>query len=72
MTTADEEMENNILATGAVWAMLALDRKPGLIHCEPEFIDGYATNQIIIRLDFLKSAYRLTIERIPDSEEDNT
>lgn len=62
-----DEMANNILATGAVWAAISLDHAQG-ITCEPEMVDGEATNHLMVSFDFLKSRYRLTVERIPGTD----
>ena len=67
---ADErdEMDNNILAAGGI--LMVLDRaglNPEVITTE----DGTATNQIAVTLHFMKSRYRLTVERIPDEGDDD-
>jgi len=61
-----DEKSNNILAAGGVYMVLA---QGGL---EPEIIyeNGGATNSIAIKLRFMKSRYKITVERISDDEID--
>lgn len=61
--TTDEEMANNILATGAVaGTLMKLD-----IHVELIFDEKReATNELKVYFDFLKSPYRITVTRIPE------
>lgn len=66
----DEEMLNNLLATGGIYA--ALTTSPVFL-CEKlktvtKVFDanGGTTNQLDVIMDFLDSPYRITIERIRD------
>lgn len=74
MTTASgpDEMANNIIAAGGLWAALSVALQIGvsqLHNPRPVFVGNSATNQIDVSFPFLESRYRITIERIPDSEE---
>lgn len=65
MTVAGHTDENNLLMAGALYATLTA--KAPAIEAEIVFdLDGNATNQLIVRVPFLKSPYRLTVERIED------
>lgn len=57
-----DDMANNILATGAIWAAISLDAVKGVI-AKPVMDGGDATNQLDVTFDFLKSIYRITVER---------
>ena len=63
-----DEMANNLVATGALFAVLSRASvvQPGFSMTLPEIGPG---NQIDIRFSFLKSAYRLTVERVPDDDD---
>lgn len=61
----DDELPNNLVATGAVFALLTRRRFAGLT--DVSLPDGPG-NQIDVTFDFLKSPYRLTIERVIDDE----
>jgi len=58
-------MDNNILAAGGVYMVLAQ------ADLEPEVIseNGGVTNNIAIKFSFMKSRYMITVTRIPDIEE---
>lgn len=63
--SASEDDLNNIMAAGAVFMALSSDG----VHLDDVDIvsvNGQATNQLTIQLDFMKSLYRVTVERIPD------
>jgi hypothetical protein len=65
---SDENMQNNLLATGALLAVLTTmgDAVPGFaVVGFPEEGPG---NQLDVRFDFLKSPYRLTVERVIDDD----
>lgn len=64
-----DDDENNIIAAGALWMALITADVDGLL-VTPEFVDGNATNKLVVAFDFLKSPYRITIERIVAPEED--
>lgn len=64
--TPEEDTLNNILATGAVVGCLLLGAPHTLISADVVMVDGQATNQIDVRFDFLKSPYRVTVERIEE------
>lgn len=61
----DDDIQNNLVAAGALY--MALSMVPGArLEVETEVEDDHATNRLIVRFDFMKSPYRLTVERIPD------
>jgi hypothetical protein len=63
--TAVEEMESNILAAGGVFGVaLTAGLNPVVV-----MDNGLATNVLTVKLPYLKSRYRLTVERFPDDEE---
>jgi len=62
----DDEHLNNILATGGVFGAL---HKAG-VDAHVVMVDDLATNQLLITFPFLKSIYRVTVERMPDDDED--
>lgn len=62
---AQLEMENNIMATGAVSGALIAGMDPKNINVVLDD-KGQATNALIVRFDFLRSPYRVTVERIPE------
>jgi hypothetical protein len=60
-----DDMMNAIIVTGAIW--MALGQNPNFI--EPQTVgypDPGATNQIVTGVAFMKSQYRITVERIQD------
>lgn len=57
------EQDNNLLALGAVYGALRIGASE--INLPEE-----RTNSLTVRFRFLKSAYRVTVERIPGSERD--
>ena len=62
-----DETGNDLVAAGAVLALFARDRNPAL-QAISLVVDehGQPTNQIDISLSFLRSTYRLTVERVPE------
>lgn len=66
------DYENNIIAAGGVLAALhvAAGVPPPGVDLDPEVVmeNGTATNMLTVRLGFMKSRYRLTVERVPDDE----
>lgn len=69
MMTAEErdDYENSLIAAGAVLAVLYGAR--GLDTIEPVTdADGNLTNQIDVTISFLKSPYRVTVERVTDAK----
>lgn len=64
--TTHEEMLNNILATGAVVGCLLQSKPDTLVSANVVMVDGQATNQIDVQFDFLKSPYRITVERVEE------
>lgn len=61
-----DAMENNLLATGALFGLLSgTDCK-----VEPVQVNGQTLNQLRVRFGFLKSPYILTIEAEPEEEVD--
>lgn len=71
MTDADDE--NNLMVTGALYALLsgAISGQLALPVLNPTAVvvvsdeRGYLTNQMDITLSFMKSPYRITVERVP-------
>lgn len=61
-----DEKANNILATGAITAALTMTRASAIKDVSLVTVDGQATNQLVVKFDFLKSPYRLTIERVDE------
>lgn len=62
-----DDHDNNLLATGALLALLLLPRTTTVETIEAVADeDGTVTNQIDIGFTFLRSTYRITIERVPD------
>lgn len=59
----DDDVDNNIVVTGALFALLVRAGDPLTAVGLP---GDAASNQIDVRLSFMKSAYRITVERIPD------
>lgn len=57
---SDDEMANAMIVTGAVWGALHL--LPAVTKAVPD------KNTVTLELNFMKSAYRLTVERIPDGD----
>lgn len=65
------DRDNNLVATGAIHALLVLEQGAVAALTSVEAIvdeHGVATNQIDVGLSFMKSAYRLTVERVPDDQ----
>lgn len=65
--TIKPDSENNLLVAGAL-VMLLVQMPYETLQSVRPITDpaGNATNQIDIHLSFMKSDYRLTIERVPD------
>jgi len=62
-----DDHDNNLIASGALLAILLLPRTASVESIEAVTDQyGFATNQIDIGFSFLRSPYRITIERIPD------
>lgn len=57
------EMANNIMATGALHAIIAIAEGAGT-DVKVENPPNPATNQLVVRFGFLDSPYRITVERI--------
>ena len=62
-----DDRDNNIVATGALYGLLRLSFSRAEV-AGAELTDGQAGNRIDVRFPFLRSAYRLTIERVPGTE----
>lgn len=63
----DDSHYDNILAAGAILMVLWLGQPKSLTSIQTVVTeDGVATNQIDVTFSFMMSAYRLTVERIPD------
>jgi hypothetical protein len=59
------ESDNNLVAAGAIFAVLSASRFPSLTTTEVVVnAEGNATNQIEITLSFMESPYRVTVERV--------
>lgn len=67
MTDTYDDMANNAVTTGAVFIALAdaFEHRPGFAVTIPE---AGPPNQLEIRLDFMASPYRVTIERIDEDD----
>lgn len=61
-----DERLNNIVAAGGVFMALTTAG----VNADVELDGDNATNRLVVVLPFLKSPYRLTIERIPDEDAD--
>lgn len=69
MATTEEidDKHNNLVAAGAVLAVLSNSDHAMIRTVEAQTdAEGNVTNQIAISFIFLRSAYRITVERIPD------
>lgn len=70
----NSDYENNIIAAGGVLAALEIANgaypSVGSVNLDPQVVmlDGQATNQLTIKPSFMKSRYRLIVERVPDEE----
>lgn len=61
----DMDYENNLVAAGALLMLLQSSGYSSIDSIVPVVdADGIATNQIDISLSFLRSSYRVTVERI--------
>jgi hypothetical protein len=61
--------QNNHVAAGAVLALLLLGQRHGKTLTSLALVtdaEGNATNQLEITLSFLRSPYRLTVERVTE------
>ncbi len=63
-----EEMPNNLMATGALYALLGQVQRPDEFYVEVVMVDGAATNQLRVEFGFLGSTYFITVEREHDVE----
>lgn len=65
-----DERDNNLVTTGAVLQLLLTHPgiSVGVLQTVNVVVDehGNPTNQIDIGLSFMRSTYRLTVERVPD------
>lgn len=62
-----DDFQNNLIATGALIAVLG-GQVPVATVLSVEGLPDGAGNQIDVRFPFLKSPYRLTIERVDEPE----
>lgn len=66
--SAEDERANVLLAAGGVLASMVT---PVRVWSAPETDpEGNPTGKILVRFHFLKSTYRISIERVPGSEVD--
>lgn len=62
-----DEHLNNVLATGAVLGALMLSDTP--TDAKVVYDDGgHATNELVVKFEFMRSPYRLTVERVTDEQ----
>lgn len=62
-----DDYDNNLVAAGALLAILTITRTFPVTTLEAVTdANGFATNRIDISFSFMKSPYRITIERVPD------
>jgi len=61
-----DEMLNNILCAGAVFMALLQAGVETRVDIDE---NDDATNMLVVRFPFLHSEYRLTVERIPNTED---
>jgi hypothetical protein len=62
-----DEKHSNLVAAGALLVLLGSSEFPTLHAVSPiTDMDGNATNEIAVQFGFLRSTYRITIERVPD------
>lgn len=63
-----DDEQNNLMAAGAILMILWMIGRPQGVTSIEAVADGNgnATNQIDVSFSFLKSAYRLTVERVVD------
>jgi hypothetical protein len=62
-----DDHDNNLVAAGALLALLLQPRTTTVETIDAVTdTDGFLTNQIDVGFSFLRSVYRITIERIPD------
>lgn len=67
--TTEDDRDNNLIVTGAImaWLKMFADEEHGEPLTSIEVVadaEGQPTNQIAIRLSFMNSPYRITVERI--------
>jgi hypothetical protein len=60
-----DDSGNNLIAAGALYALLHREAASTGAVTGVELPDG-PSNRLVVRFSFLKSAYRLTVERVPD------
>ena len=65
---AEDRDDSNPVATGALFALLHAERNRHSALTAVELLDDAAGNHIDVRFGFLRSAYRLTVERVPETE----
>lgn len=63
-----DDRDNNLIAAGAVLMLLMLTPRGTVLQTVDVVVDeqGNATNQIDIGMSFVRSTYRLTVERVDD------
>lgn len=65
-----DDRENDLIATGSVLALLQTSPSQSLTAIEAVTdAAGNFTNQIDICLSFMRSPYRITVERVTDGDE---
>lgn len=67
-----DDMANNVLATGGISAALLAANLPEIEEVRLVTMDGQATNQLVVKFGFLKSSYKVTIERLVEEEHRTT
>jgi hypothetical protein len=60
-----DDRHNNVIMTGAVQAVFAMSGRFDSVENVLDDDNG-PTNQLDVTVDFMKSPYRITIERVPD------
>lgn len=70
--SSDDEMANNVVATGALLAILQAATGGRSELTSASLPDDGPDNQIEVTLGFMKSPYRLVIERVPDRQAGDT
>ncbi len=65
----DDDWANDLVAAGGVFTALTMSECPTLESVEVVTEDhGEVTNMIDVRFSFLSSAYRVTVERLPEED----
>jgi hypothetical protein len=70
----DDDHDNNLVAAGALYALLSGLTESHIYHLtavEVVFDAGYPTNQVDVTFSFMASPYRLTVERVSEADEDD-